>query len=115
MRRTAESVWAIPKFFRTRTNGGRVHDLSEAFGNFIGFLVHIHKTMLGKYDVVAFVRTIQPDRAKAFYNEILGPSLLADTPFALVFQVGATTLRIAKVAASSREHLVRKLSCRFSF
>src|SRR5216683_3661635 len=53
--------------------------------------------MLGKYDVIAFVATIQPDRAKAFYNEILGLRLLADTPFALVFAVGATTLRISKV------------------
>jgi catechol 2,3-dioxygenase-like lactoylglutathione lyase family enzyme len=53
--------------------------------------------MLGNYDVIAFVATIQPDRAKAFYNEILGLSLLAGTPFALVFAVGATTLRISKV------------------
>jgi catechol 2,3-dioxygenase-like lactoylglutathione lyase family enzyme len=53
--------------------------------------------MLDKYDLIAFVATSQPDRAKTFYHEVLGLRLLGDTPFALEFAAGTTTLRIAKV------------------
>jgi catechol 2,3-dioxygenase-like lactoylglutathione lyase family enzyme len=53
--------------------------------------------MLDKYNVIAFVSTKEPDRAKIFCHELLGLRLLADTPFALVFAVGATTLRVSKV------------------
>jgi len=53
--------------------------------------------MLDQYEVIAFVATKQPNRAKTFYQEILGLRLLADAPFALVFGVGKTTLRISKV------------------
>jgi catechol 2,3-dioxygenase-like lactoylglutathione lyase family enzyme len=54
--------------------------------------------MLDKNEVIAFVATTQPDRAKTFYSEVLGLRLLSDTPFALEYAVGATTLRVAKVA-----------------
>ena len=53
--------------------------------------------MLDKYDLIAFVATKQPDRAKVFYQEILGLRLLEESPFALVFEAGGTTLRVAKV------------------
>jgi catechol 2,3-dioxygenase-like lactoylglutathione lyase family enzyme len=53
--------------------------------------------MLDTYDVIAFVATKQPKRALIFYHEVLGLRLLEDTPFALVFAVGATTLRVSKV------------------
>jgi catechol 2,3-dioxygenase-like lactoylglutathione lyase family enzyme len=53
--------------------------------------------MLGGYDVIAFVATRQPERAKLFYSKILGLRLVADTPFALVFDAGGTMLRISKV------------------
>jgi catechol 2,3-dioxygenase-like lactoylglutathione lyase family enzyme len=50
---------------------------------------------------IAFVATTDPDRALAFYRDVLGLALVADEPFALVFDLAGTTLRIAKV-----EHLV---------
>lgn len=53
--------------------------------------------MLGDYEVMAFVATTQPERAKAFYGEVLGLKLQEDSPFALVFQAGGTMLRIQKV------------------
>ena len=53
--------------------------------------------MLESYEAIAFVSTAQPDRARTFYEGLLGLRLLEDTPFALVFTVGATTLRVSKV------------------
>ncbi len=53
--------------------------------------------MLGKHEVIAFVTTKQPDQAKTFYKEILGLRLVADTPFAIVFDAGGTMLRVSKV------------------
>jgi catechol 2,3-dioxygenase-like lactoylglutathione lyase family enzyme len=53
--------------------------------------------MLGDYDVMAFIQTTQPDRAKAFYGGVLGLEFQEDSPFALVFRAGRTTLRVQKV------------------
>ena len=53
--------------------------------------------MLGSRDVMAFVATTQPARAKEFYKSALGLRFLADEPFALVFDANGTTLRISKV------------------
>ena len=53
--------------------------------------------MVRGYDVIAFVATKQPDQAKLFYSKTLGLPLVADTPFALVFDAGGTMLRISKV------------------
>jgi catechol 2,3-dioxygenase-like lactoylglutathione lyase family enzyme len=49
---------------------------------------------------VAFVATTDAPRAKAFYADTLGLAFVAEEPFALVFDLAGTTLRIAKV-----EHL----------
>jgi catechol 2,3-dioxygenase-like lactoylglutathione lyase family enzyme len=46
---------------------------------------------------VAFVATSHAGRALAFYRDVLGLELVADEPFALVFDLAGTTLRIAKV------------------
>jgi catechol 2,3-dioxygenase-like lactoylglutathione lyase family enzyme len=46
---------------------------------------------------VAFVATTDPPRALHFYRDVLGLELVADEPFALVFDLAGTTLRIAKV------------------
>jgi catechol 2,3-dioxygenase-like lactoylglutathione lyase family enzyme len=54
-------------------------------------------TMLGSCDVIAFVATAQPAKAKEFYESILGLRLVADEPFSLVFDAKGTMLRIAKV------------------
>ncbi len=53
--------------------------------------------MLNDYELIAFVATAQPERAKAFYGEVLGMTLEEDSPFALVFRAGRTMLRIQKV------------------
>jgi catechol 2,3-dioxygenase-like lactoylglutathione lyase family enzyme len=53
--------------------------------------------MLGNFDVIAFVATKRPERAKAFYRDVLGLRLLEDAPFALVFDAHGTMVRISKV------------------
>jgi len=46
---------------------------------------------------VLFVATAQVERARAFYEGVLGLALVADEPYALVFRVGRSMLRIQKV------------------
>ena len=46
---------------------------------------------------VAFVATTDAERAQAFYAGTLGLELLADEPYALVFDLAGTQLRVAKV------------------
>ena len=41
---------------------------------------------------------MQPERAKAFYRDVLGLSLVGDEEFALVFDANGTMLRVAKVS-----------------
>lgn len=53
--------------------------------------------MLGTAAVVPFVATTKPDQARAFYERTLGLRLVADDPFALVFDANGVTLRVAKV------------------
>ena len=53
--------------------------------------------MLGKQNVIAFVATKEPERAKNFYSEVLGLRLMGDTPFALEYDAGGTMLRVSKV------------------
>ena len=53
--------------------------------------------MLSNAKIVAFVATADPGRSRAFYEGALGLTLVADEPFALVFNAGGTTLRISKV------------------
>lgn len=43
-----------------------------------------------------FVPVSDGDRAKAFYGDVLGLTLLEDSPFATVFKVPGGTLRLAK-------------------
>lgn len=53
--------------------------------------------MLGTSHLVAFVPVTDPTRAKAFYVDVLGLTVLEDTPFALVCDGSGTTLRITPV------------------
>lgn len=53
--------------------------------------------MLGSCEVIAFVATKDPERARAFYEETLGLRLVEDQAFALVFDANGVMLRIAKV------------------
>ncbi len=48
-------------------------------------------------EVIAFVATAQPERAKAFYRDALGLRLIDDDPFGLVFDANGTMVRIFRV------------------
>lgn len=53
--------------------------------------------MLKSATLVAFVATADAGRATAFYRDVLGLQLMADTPFALIFNAMGVTLRVQKV------------------
>jgi catechol 2,3-dioxygenase-like lactoylglutathione lyase family enzyme len=53
--------------------------------------------MLGKQSLVAFLATRDAARARAFYQETLGLSLVSNDPFALVFDANGTTIRLQKL------------------
>ena len=55
--------------------------------------------MLGKQTLVAFIATTDAARARAFYEDTLGLALVSNDPYALVFDVNGTTLRVQKVEA----------------
>jgi len=53
--------------------------------------------VLGSHPIVAFVATRDADRARAFYEGVLGLRVVADEPFALVLDAHGTMLRVQKV------------------
>jgi catechol 2,3-dioxygenase-like lactoylglutathione lyase family enzyme len=53
--------------------------------------------MLGKSNISTFVATKDANRARKFYENILGLTFVSDDPYALVFDANGTTLRIQKV------------------
>jgi catechol 2,3-dioxygenase-like lactoylglutathione lyase family enzyme len=54
--------------------------------------------MLGDANLVAFVSASDPERAKAFYREVLGLRLVEQTPFACVFRSPNAELRVTAVS-----------------
>ena len=52
--------------------------------------------MLAESDIIAFVTTADGQRARKFYEGVLGLKVVEDTPFALVMDANGTMLRIAK-------------------
>ncbi len=54
--------------------------------------------MLGRERLIGFVATAAPERAKAFYRDVLGLAFVEESPFAIVFSAGGTMLRVQKVA-----------------
>ena len=46
--------------------------------------------------MIGFVSSNDPDKAKAFYGEVLGFRLVTDDNFALVFDANGTMLRVGK-------------------
>ena len=53
---------------------------------------------LAEQSIIAFVPTIDPERARGFYRDQLGLTLVSDElPFALVFDVNSVMLRITAV------------------
>jgi catechol 2,3-dioxygenase-like lactoylglutathione lyase family enzyme len=56
------------------------------------------ESVLGSKKLVAFVPTLRADRARAFYEGLLGLRLVKDeAPFALVFDANGTMLRVTIV------------------
>lgn len=53
--------------------------------------------MLDRSDLVAFAATADPQRARAFYEGVLGLKLVEQTPFALEFDANGVMLRIQVV------------------
>lgn len=53
--------------------------------------------MLAAAPLITLIPSTDAVRARAFYEGTLGLPLLADDPFALVFGVGGTTLRVTKL------------------
>lgn len=54
--------------------------------------------MLGSADLIAFVPTRDPAKARKFYEEILRLEFVSEDQFALVFNAHGTTLRIVNVS-----------------
>lgn len=50
-------------------------------------------------NVICFLATTQPDKARAFYCDVLGLRLEDDNPAALIVKTANATLRIQKVRA----------------
>jgi catechol 2,3-dioxygenase-like lactoylglutathione lyase family enzyme len=53
--------------------------------------------VLGREKLVAFVATLDPGRARTFYQNTLGLPLVSEDRFALVFDAGGTMLRVTAV------------------
>jgi len=58
-------------------------------------------TVLRNADVVAFVPTRDPEKARAFYEGVLGLEFASEDPFALVFNANGVMIRIANVSSVS--------------
>jgi catechol 2,3-dioxygenase-like lactoylglutathione lyase family enzyme len=54
--------------------------------------------MLGNAELIAFVPTRDPQKARRFYEQTLGLEFVSEDPFALVFRAHGVTLRIANVS-----------------
>jgi catechol 2,3-dioxygenase-like lactoylglutathione lyase family enzyme len=60
----------------------------------------VNKTFtLGSADIIAFVPTRNPAKARAFYEKTLGLRFVSEDPFALVFDSKGVTIRIANVSS----------------
>ena len=55
--------------------------------------------ILQNNELVAFLATTQPEKARTFYCDVLGLRFEEDSPFALVLRAANATLRIQKVQA----------------
>src|SRR5260221_5048144 len=58
--------------------------------------------MLSSADLIAFLPTDDLDRARRFFTEVIGLSLVEDSPFACVFEANGTPLRVTPVAPFTR-------------
>jgi catechol 2,3-dioxygenase-like lactoylglutathione lyase family enzyme len=56
-----------------------------------------NKSPLGSRNIIAFVPTRSPERAKKFYGDTLGLRLLSEDQFAIVFDANGIMLRVSVV------------------
>ncbi len=54
--------------------------------------------MLGSTNIIAFVPTTDPQKARAFYEQILGLQFVKDDGFALVMRANGILFRIVKLS-----------------
>jgi catechol 2,3-dioxygenase-like lactoylglutathione lyase family enzyme len=54
--------------------------------------------MLGSAEIVAFVPTRNPGKARQFYEKTLGLEFIVDDRFALVFEANGVTIRVVNVS-----------------
>lgn len=55
--------------------------------------------MLGAAPVIAFVPTCHPEKARVFYETVLGLQFVSEDPFALVFGAHGVTVRVVNVSS----------------
>lgn len=55
-------------------------------------------TALASMNLVAFVPTTNPKKARAFYGDVLNLRFVSEDPFALVFDSHGVTIRVANVS-----------------
>ena len=55
--------------------------------------------MLEQAELLAFIPTIDGERARRFYVETLGLTFVSDDPFAITIRSGKTDIRIARMEA----------------
>ena len=55
--------------------------------------------MLAQAELIAFIPTIDADRARKFYVDTLGLTFVSDDQFAITIRSGATDIRIARMEA----------------
>jgi catechol 2,3-dioxygenase-like lactoylglutathione lyase family enzyme len=55
--------------------------------------------MLGSMDIVAFVPTRNPQKARPYYEKTLGLSFVSDDQFALVFDANGVMVRVVDVSS----------------
>jgi catechol 2,3-dioxygenase-like lactoylglutathione lyase family enzyme len=55
-------------------------------------------SILGTNDIVGFVPTRDPKRARTFYEKTLGLKFVYEDPFAVVFNANGITLRVVDVS-----------------
>ena len=53
--------------------------------------------MLGKYDLMAFVSTAEPSKARTFYEEKLGLEVIAADDYGVMYNVNGRRLRLSYV------------------
>jgi predicted enzyme related to lactoylglutathione lyase len=54
--------------------------------------------MLGKADLMAFVATREPGKAREFYEKVVGLKFVSEDPFAVVFDANGVALRVQNVS-----------------